>query len=97
MRRLEKVDEFRREAQNALFTRQQAMAVTLQLLQRELKDETNTKEDVRVLSNAIQSISIKYLDSTETETDVLLDSFNVARLTADDILKAINDILFDVQ
>lgn len=97
MRKLEKVDEFRQEAKCAVFTRQQAMAITLQLLQRELKNEENTKEDVRVLSNAIQSISIKYLDNTQTETDTLLDSFNVARLTADDILKAIEDIMFDVQ
>ena len=97
MRKLHKVDEFRTEAANALFTRQQAMAITLQLLQRELKSDENSEEDAAVLAKAIQRVSMQYLDATETETDQLLDVFQVARLTSDDILKAIQDIIFDVQ
>lgn len=95
MRNLEKIDEFRREAGSALFTRQQAMGIATQLLQRELK-ESNSPEDAATLTAALQRMSMRYLDQTETETDALLDAFNVARLTADDVLKAINDVLFDV-
>lgn len=95
MRNLEKIDEFRREAGSAFFTRQQAMGIATQLLQRELK-ESNSPEDAATLTAALQRMSMRYLDQTETETDALLDAFNVARLTADDVLKAINDVLFDV-
>lgn len=96
MRTLEKVDEFRREAGNAIFTRQQAMAVTLQLLTQELRDGDNTDQEAALLEKAIAKVDIKYIDATETATDLLLDSFNVARFSATDILKAIEDILFDL-
>ena len=96
MRALEFVDEFRREAANALLTRQQAMAITLQLLTRELKEGENTPEEVEQLEKAIQKIDLRYLDATATQTDLLLDSFNVARFTTEDVLKAIDNIMFDV-
>lgn len=95
MLKLNKVDEFRREAGNALFTKQQAMAITLQLLKREA-DEADEKAKA-VLLKAIDKINIRYLDDTSTETDVLLDTFNVARLNSADILNAINMIIFECE
>ena len=76
MRTLTHLDEFRREAQNALFTKQQAISVTLRLL---------------------ELAEFRYIDQTKTETDRMLDECGVARITAQDIIEAINALLFDVQ
>lgn len=95
MLKLNKVDEFRREAANALFTKQQALAITLQLLKREADDAD--EETKAVLNKAIEKINVSYLDDTSTETDVLLDTFNVARLNSADILNAINVIIFECE
>lgn len=95
MRTLEKVDEFRREAKNAIFTKQQAVAVTLNLLDAERRCEKNTEEEMRILTEAMHKITFRYLDTTESETDAMLDSLGVARLTVDDIVEAIDAVLFD--
>lgn len=95
MLKLNKVDEFRREAANAIFTKQQALAITLQLLKREADDAD--EETKAVLNKAIEKINVSYLDDTSTETDVLLDTFNVARLNSADILNAINVIIFECE
>lgn len=96
MRQLKVIDEFRLEAKNALFTRQQAMAAAIQLLRRELAEGDNSPEDTDTLKKAIQKMGLRYLDETETQTDVMLEALGVPRLTTDDILKAVNDVLFDV-
>ncbi len=95
MRTLEKIDEFRREAKNAVFTKQQAVAITMNLLDAERRCQQNTDEENRILTDAMQRITFQYLDETASETDELLDRFNVARLTSEDILKAIDSVLFD--
>ena len=41
MRTFHKIDEFRTEAANALFTKQQAISVTMRLLELELADPQN--------------------------------------------------------
>lgn len=95
MRTLQKVDEFRREADKALFTKQQAVAVTMNLLEAERKNADNSEEETRILTDAMQKIAFRYLDATESETDALLDSLGVARLTSEDIIGAIDAVLFD--
>ncbi len=95
MRTLEKVDEFRREAKNAMFTKQQAVAVTMNLLEAERRCSKNTDEEMRILTDAMQKITFRYLDATETETDALLDSLSVARLSVEDIIAAIDAVIFD--
>ena len=54
MRTLNSVSEFRTEAANAVFTKQQAISATLQLLTKEWNDPGNTPEEKSVLENAIQ-------------------------------------------
>lgn len=95
MRTLEKVNEFRNEAKYAMFTKQQAIAVTMNLLEAERRNPKNSEEDLRILNDAMQKITFRYLDATETETDVLLDSLGVARLSAEDIISAIHTVIFD--
>lgn len=95
MRSLNKIDEFRREAGNALFTKQQAVAVTLRLLEMESNDPNNTQQETEILNAAMRKINFTYLDATHTQTDALLDSLSVARLTANDIIEAINLIIFE--
>ena len=97
MRTLDKIDEFRTEAENALFTKQQALSITLKLLELELESPKNDEEDKRILEAAIKRVNIRYLDATNTDTDNLLDAYNVARLTAEDILEAINVIIFEAK
>lgn len=97
MRKLSVVDEFKTEAGEAVFTKQQAVAVTLQLLQRELQSAENTEEDTRILSAAIQKAEFRYIDSTATETDRMLDSLSVARFKVHQITDALEALLFDVQ
>lgn len=95
MRFLNKVDEFKQETTNALFTKEQAIAVVLKLFDLELADPDNSEEDIRVLTDARQRVSIRYFDSTATQTDEILDSVGVARLTAQDIAQAIEVMLFE--
>ena len=95
MRFLNKVDEFKQEANNALFTKEQALAVALKLFDLELADSDNSEEDIRVLTDARQRVSIRYFDSNATQTDEILDSVGVARLTAQDIAQAIDVMLFE--
>ena len=45
MRTFHKIDEFRTEAANALFTKQQAISVTMRLLELELADPQNSEEE----------------------------------------------------
>ena len=97
MRQLKTVQEFQEEARNAIFTKRQAIAVTLRLLEMELKNPNNTPEDIRILNGALKQAEFGYLDMTKTETDNLLDSLDVARFTVADIVNAITHILFDVQ
>ena len=97
MRSLERVDEFRREASNALCTKEQAITVTLRLLEEELSAPSNSAEDKKVLKAAMEHINFYYIDATKTETDTLLDSLKVARFTTEEIMKAIDTILFESQ
>lgn len=95
MRFLNKIDEFKQETTNALFTKEQALAVTIKLFDLELADPSNSEEDIRVLTDARQRVSIQYFDSTATQVDEILDSVGVARLTAQDIAQAIDVMLFE--
>lgn len=97
MRTLTKVEEFKREAGSALFTKQQAVAITMRLLELEQHDPQNSEEETALFTDAIAKVQFRYLDATETETDAMLDSFGVARFTVQDIVGAIEGILFDVQ
>ncbi len=95
MRFLNKVDEFKQEANNALFTKEQAIAVAVKLFDVELADPSNSEEDIRVLTDAKNRVSIRYFDSTATQVDEILDSVGVARLTVQDIAQAIDVMLFE--
>lgn len=97
MRKLNIVDEFRTEAATSLFTKTQAMAITIRLLQLELANDANAESDVRVLSDMLKRFDFHYLDETPTEIDVILDNANVARLSSEDILNAIELVRFDVE
>ena len=97
MRTLNKVIEFKQEAPNALFTMAQALAVMLRLLELERQQPENTQAEATVLENAMRSINFRYLDATETQTDQLLDSLGVARLTAEDIVQAVEAVVFDME
>lgn len=95
MRPLPTIEEFKREARNAVFTKEQAMQISLKLLTKELQSPDNTDEEKKILQKAIEYFSIRYLDETQTETDAMLDAFNVARLTTDDIAEGLKVVLFD--
>ncbi len=97
MRKLQIVDEFRKEAESSLFTKTQAMAITVRLLQLELVEPQNTPDDIRMLSTALQRFDFRYLDVNTTKIDDILDNANVARLKSTDILSAIDAVLFDVK
>lgn len=97
MRSLNGIDEFKREAANAVFTKEQAMQISLRLLKKELENPANSPEDTAVLKKAMEYFSFEYLDATTTETDKMLDAFNVARLTTEDIVEAIKVLLFDAK
>lgn len=97
MRKLMIVDEFRQEATTSLFTKTQAMAITIRLLQLELSEPDNTQEEIAVLSAALKRFDFNYLDANTTKIDAILDSANVARLKSTDILNAIDAVLFDVK
>ena len=95
MRTLNSVSEFQTEAANAVFTKQQAISATLQLLTKEWNDPGNTPEEKSVLENAIQRAEFRYIDATKSETDRMLDAIGVARFTTQDIVNAIQAIVFD--
>lgn len=97
MRTLDKVDEFRVEASGALFTKQQAIAITLRLLEMESENPSNTAEETQILQSALHKINFNYLDSTATQTDTMLDTLGVARLSADQIIAAIDNVIFEVK
>ena len=95
MRTLNLVDEFRQEATQALFNKQQAIAVTYKLLEMELANPANSAQDQAILAAAAQRVSIRYLDQTQTGTDQLLDSLGVARFTAQNITDALKTLIFE--
>ena len=95
MKSLKVIDEFRVEAKEALFTKQQAVAITLRLLQAELAEAEG--KDAEVLSKALQNITFSYLDATATRIDEMLDQVGVARFTSEQIINAIQNVIFDVE
>ena len=97
MRSLKKIEEFRREASNALFTKEQAIVVATKLFELELSQPDLGENDRNVLENALSRISLRYFDTTETETDAILDAAGVARLTVNDIADAMDVMLFEAQ
>ena len=92
-----KIDEFRREADNALFTKEQALQVVGRLFDLQLVQPENSPEDIRILTAAKQKVNMSYFDATSTEIDQLLDAAAVARLTAANIADAIDVILFEAK
>lgn len=97
MRNLNRLEEFREEAGSALFTKQQALSVSISLLQEELTSQENSSEDQAVLRCALGRINFAYFDQKATWTDELLDTAGVARLTAEQIGAALDAILFEAQ
>ena len=97
MRTLNKVIEFQQEESNALFTKAQALAITMQMLELERRQPENTPEEAAVLENAMKNLNFRYLDTTETQTDQMLDSLGVARLTTAEIAQAIEAVDFDME
>lgn len=97
MRTLESITEFKQEAANAVFTKQQAVSATLQLLQKELMSKKNSSEEAEILQNAINKAEFRYIDTTKTETDQMLDAIGVARFTTQNIVDGINALLFDAE
>ena len=49
------------------------------------------------MKTAISKAEFRYLDLTRTDTDTLLDSLGVARFTTQDIVSAVEDIIFNAQ
>ena len=96
MKALKIIDEFRVEAKDALFTKQQAVAITLRLLQAELA-AAGDDHDRETLSKALQNITFSYLDATATRIDEMLDEVGVARVTSEQIISAIQNVIFDVE
>ena len=97
MRTLERIREFQQEAAGAVFTKQQAVSVTLQLLQQEAADPANSPEERAVFARAQERAEFRYIDATKTETDRMLDAIGVARFTVQDIVDGLDALLFDVQ
>lgn len=91
------VDEFRREAANAVFTKQQAISVTLQLLTLEMNKAGNTEEENELFRKALERAEFRYIDATKSQTDKMLDAIGVARFTTEDIANAIQMIVFDAE
>ncbi len=96
MNNLKKLDEFRTEASGALFNKSQAVAVTLRLLEAEM-NACETPEEAEVFANALKIAHVGYLDSTNTETDAMLDSLGVVRITSEQIVSAVQAIRFDAK
>lgn len=97
MRTLEFIEEFRHEAQHALFTKKQAITVTMRLLEAELHSDSNTEEEKKILEGAMQRIDFHYLDTTSSRTDEILDAADVARISAENIADAIDVVLFETK
>lgn len=97
MRTLSIVEEFKTEAARAVFTKQQAVYATLQLLQAEMQDPANTAEETALLQKAIERADLRYIDTTSTQTDHMLDTLGVARFAAQDIVDGISALVFDVE
>lgn len=95
MRSLRKIEEFKTEAANALFTKQQAISIVLKLFEWELSQPNNSNEDTKVLTNALKIVNINYFDPTSSDTDKILDAVGVARLNIYDISNAIDTIIFE--
>ena len=95
MRSLNAINEFKREAPNAVFTKDQALQITLKLLTKELNDPSNSENERDVLKRAVEHFSFQHLDTTISETDAMLDAFNVARITTSDIVEGIKTVLFE--
>lgn len=96
MRMLTFVDEFRCEADKAIFTKEQALTVMKMLLEKELNEGRNSESEASQLAEALAKIDVSYVDPTKTQTDQMLDELDVARLTAEDIVSALETILFEV-
>ena len=64
---------------------------------KEWNDPGNTPEEKSVLENAIQRAEFRYIDATKSETDRMLDAIGVARFTTQDIVNAIQAIVFDAE
>ena len=45
----------------------------------------------------MKNLNFRYLDATETQTDQMLDSLGVARLTTEEIAQAIEAVVFDME
>ena len=97
MRTMKHVDEFRSEAANAVFTKQQAVSVTLQLLTLEMNEADNGEEETELFRKALERAEFRYIDATKTQTDKMLDAIGVARFTTEDIVNAIEMIVFDAE
>ena len=67
MRTLNKVIEFQQEASNALFTKAQALAITMQLLELERRQPENTPEEAAVLERMVRSCAQKCVDMIRRE------------------------------
>lgn len=97
MRTLNSISEFQTEAAHAVFTKQQAISATLQLLTKEWNAPDNTPEEKTVLENALKRAEFRYIDATKSDTDRMLDDIGVARFTTQDIVSAIQAIVFDAE
>ena len=95
---LQSLDELIREAPHALYTREQAVQVSIMLLRKEL-NRAGSINEAEILRRAINQFTrnFRYLDSTASETDQMLDSLKVPRLRTEDIVEAIKAVLFDAE
>ena len=57
----------------------------------------NSSEEAEILQNAINKAEFRYIDTTKTETDQMLDAIGVARFTTQNIVDGINALLFDAE
>ena len=96
MRTLHHVNEFKQEAGQAVFNKQQAISVTMQLLLKEQADPANTAAEATALAEAVRKAGFRYIDETRSQTDQMLDELGVARFTVEDIVRAIEMLIFDV-
>ncbi len=98
MMTLQSLDELIREAPHALYTREQAVQVSIMLLRKEL-NRAGSINEAEILRRAINQFTrnFRYLDSTASETDQMLDSLEVPRLRTEDIVEAIKAVLFDAE
>ena len=96
MRTLHHVNEFKQEAGQAVFNKQQAISVTMQLLLKEQADPANTGAEATALAEAVRKAEFRYIDETRSQTDQMLDELGVARFTVEDIVRAIGMLIFDV-